>query len=203
MARSRIERLGPARGSARTALIPDIVATPETWPMVTEIHHRCHSESRSIHQFVEKIVIEEDGLAGTGAFDVLDEIGRRIIGTADQVVPDSSNDRFKLLLLPRAVVGCCRSRESVVFFLAEEVNEFRRRRAVNHICELTRFVVDPEPILSSGFSQGMQAGESQKISLAFGRANEDRNPDFSRGRENSLKQDQIGNIEPLTSSHSM
>ncbi len=61
MGRSWIERLEPARGTAGKALIPDIVATPETWPMVTEIHQRSHSESRSIHQFVEKIVIEGDG----------------------------------------------------------------------------------------------------------------------------------------------
>jgi len=60
---------------------------------------------KSAHQFVENIVVEGDGFAGAGAFDVLDEFALRIARAADRAIPDSPHDLPELLLLPGAVAG--------------------------------------------------------------------------------------------------
>src|SRR5436309_9219237 len=59
--------------------------------------------ANSVYQFVENIVVEWDGFAGAGAFDVLDEIGPGRVSAADRAVTDSPHNLFKLLLLPGAV----------------------------------------------------------------------------------------------------
>src|SRR5262249_48864060 len=54
-------------------------------------------------QFVENIVIEPDTVASARAFNVFEEIDRRIAGVTYRAIPDSPNDLLELLLLPGAI----------------------------------------------------------------------------------------------------
>lgn len=57
----------------------------------------------SPNHFVIDIIVEDDTLPGTGAFDVFEQIDAGIVCPADRITADSSNDFLELLLLPGPV----------------------------------------------------------------------------------------------------
>ncbi len=50
-----------------------------------------------------EVVVNNDCLAGAGAFYVLEEIDAGVIGTADGAMPDSHDDYLELLFLPGTI----------------------------------------------------------------------------------------------------
>ncbi len=69
-------------------------------PVETALGRSCLFLKTAGAQVIEDIVVEIDTLAGTGAFDIFEEIGAGVIGQTGGVVPHPADDSLQLLFAP-------------------------------------------------------------------------------------------------------